>query len=309
MSGTTETLRRDFRDFAKLVTARHGVGRVLDIACNDGSQLDAFADLGWETFGIDPARNLHALSSARHKVVCDFLRPEHIEIGPFDVVIAQNVLAHTDDPLGFLTTAGKLGRVVYIQTSQADMVANGQFDTIYHEHLSFFSEASMVALATRAGLRVGAIEKRAIHGTSFLFTLDSSDDVGVAPNHLSRDSAVEFGRHAEAIVHDLREELRRFQSMGLVLVGYGAAAKGMTVLNAVGVHLDCVIDDAPLKQGLLTPGLHIEVVDVSVLKSMPSELVLIPLAWNFADEIRERVARVYDGKIITVKYFPNVVSV
>ncbi len=306
VSGTTETLRRDFREFAEQVTDRHGVGRVLDIACNDGSQLDAFADLGWQTFGIDPARNLHELSSRRHDVICDFLRPDHLALGEFDVVVAQNVLAHTDDPLGFLSVAGRLGRTVYIQTSQANMVTNGEFDTIYHEHLSFFSEQSMVSLAQRAGLRVAAIEKRAIHGTSFLFTLDSFHGAGVVPAVMTRDEVMRFGRHAAAIIDSLRDALEGLKSSGLTLVGYGAAAKGMTVLNAVGVNLDCVIDDAPLKQGLMTPGMHIPIVDIAVLESMPRRIVLVPLAWNFADEIRERVLRAYDGNLTTVKYFPEV---
>jgi len=181
VSGTTKTLRDYFEWFAVYVTK--GLARplnVLDIACNDGSQLDALKSLGHNTFGIDPAQNLYPISSKNHRIVCDYLNYDSISsFGvKFDLIIAQNVFAHVIDPLeflrlcsNFLTPEGKL----YIQTSQAEMLEKGQFDTIYHEHLSFFSEQSMNTLVERIGdLQITEYQTTPIHGGSHLFRIENN---------------------------------------------------------------------------------------------------------------------------------------
>jgi len=307
VSGTTETLRQDFKNFAIEITERHGVGRILDIACNDGSQLDAFKELGWETWGIDPAKNLFETSSANHNVLCDFLNDSHLELGKFDVVIAQNVLAHTNDPLNFLKIAGQMTSNLYIQTSQADMIFKGQFDTIYHEHLSFFSQASMNELALRGGMHISSVSRRKIHGNSYLFHLVNQKTNFVPSELVTQEVLSTFRKVAENIIHDLRLMLNELKNQKVTIVGYGAAAKGMTVLNAVGITIDFVIDDNPLKQNTFTPGLAIPVRSIASLNDVGDSICLLPLAWNFADEILERVAQKYNGEIKLLKYFPEVI--
>jgi SAM-dependent methyltransferase len=306
VSGTTSTLRNDFADFALEMTEKHGVGRVLDIACNDGSQLDAFKELGWQTVGIDPAKNLFPVSSIRHEVYCDFLNESHLTLGKFDIVVAQNVLAHTDNPLEFLKIAAKLGTNIYIQTSQAHMVFENQFDTIYHEHLSFFSEKSMAFLAKRSGLVLTDVTIRKIHGNSFLFQL-SMEGIEFNPEKYPNQETIALFRDSVTrIITDLRSTLLEVKSTGLPVVGYGAAAKGMTLLNAVGVPLDFIVDDSPYKQGLYTPGLNIPIVSATSLTNLGTEIYLIPLAWNFADEILKRVNSSFSGLVHLIKYFPDV---
>ena len=161
-SGTSGTLASYFVWFAEALgrCVRPGA-RVLEIASNDGTHLSCLADQGFHVMGVDPAQNLNDIAAAAgHRVLTGFFpdtRPE----GRFDVIIAMNVAAHTPQPLPFLAGVAEVlapNGVAFIQTSQALMIANGEFDTVYHEHYSFYTVASMHALAARAGLRV---EKRA----------------------------------------------------------------------------------------------------------------------------------------------------
>lgn len=305
VSGTTLTLREDFRSFAALATQRFGTGTVLDIACNDGSQLNAFQDLGWKTIGIDPAQNLYELSSKRHQVYCDFLGEQHSGLKA-DLIVAQNVLAHTDDPLAFLKVCQRIAPVILIQTSQANMVANGEFDTIYHEHLSFFSERSMQALARRAGLVLTNISKRPVHGTSFLFELRQPPAEEAEVLDIASPARVTwFAESAAGMVPQLREIFYRERAAGRRLIGYGAAAKGMTVLNAVNFKLDYIVDDNPLKHNLFTPGLNIPILPPTALAEENEPATIIPLAWNFYPEIKAKVESLMPGPKRFIKYFPT----
>lgn len=298
-SGTTDTLRKYFRTFAQWVTDRHGVGRLLDIACNDGSQLDAFAALGWDTCGVDPAANLSPLNRHPHRV--GFFDASCTDLGRFDVIVAQNVVAHTDDPLGLLTVAGTMTEHLYVQTSQARMVERGEFDTIYHEHLSFFTPATMQALAARARLAVSDVTVTPIHGDSFVFHLTHGTPAGDLSGW-SEAQVHRFAGEALTVIEDLREMLQRHPG----LVGYGAAAKAMTLLNAVGIGPAYIVDDALEKQGLFAPGIGTPILAPQVLADEAPPLELIPLAWNFHDEIVRRVREHYTGPLRTLRYFPEV---
>ena len=159
VSGTSQTGLDFFKKNAELINESANIknASVLDIACNDGSQLDFFKDLGWNTYGVDPATNLYNLSSAKgHKIICDFWNEDIAkQLPPMDVIIAQNVFAHTEYIDIFLQNCKiimKPTSTLYIQTSQKNMIINGEFDTIYHEHISFFNAKSMDILVTRNGL-------------------------------------------------------------------------------------------------------------------------------------------------------------
>ena len=304
VSGTTKTLRDDFASFAKQVTESHGIGVVLDIACNDGSQLNAFKALGWKTIGIDPAKNLYEISSKNHEIYCDFLNDSHRKLKA-DVIIAQNVLSHTDNPNKFLNICADIADTAYIQTSQANMVWNGEFDTIYHEHLSFFSNLSMQILASRSGFIVNEVTKRAIHGTSFLFKLSKSGDGAQLTEYVELLHVEKFAEKAKKVIQDLKEIIIQEKQSGRIVVGYGAAAKGMTVINAVGESLDYIVDDNPIKHNLFTPGLHIPIYSPEILDTEERDMTLIPLAWNFFEEISEKVSLRYRGNLRVIKYFPE----
>lgn len=325
VSGTSQTLRDYFDWFAKetLNYFSEPPKSVLDIACNDGSQLNSFKALGLKTYGIDPATNLHEISSKEHEVVCDYFKQEHVAhyMNRVDIITAQNVFAHNDYPLDFLKQCKAVmhdGSVLFIQTSQADMVKNNEFDTIYHEHLSFFCANSMNELAKRAGLHLIDIRKTPIHGNSYMFVFSKHPTTTENVEQVlkeERDAGlqvpatyIEYARKAKQVVKDLKETIFAYRAEGFVIVGYGAAAKGMTLLNFGNITLDFIIDDNPLKQGLFSPGMHIPVVPIDMLDECNDlNVAFVPLAWNFFDEIKTRIkAKRNNKEDVFVRYFPNI---
>lgn len=178
VSGTSVTYRNYMDWYAEFAREQMGYWptSVLDIGCNDGSQLSKFKELGFDTYGVDPAENLYATSSQDHTVICGFWNQETANKlrREFDIITSQNAFAHIPDPVSYLRLARdhlrEEGRL-FISTSQADMVLNGEFDTIYHEHISFYNAESMRRLAERAGLYLIDVVKTPIHGTSYIFIL------------------------------------------------------------------------------------------------------------------------------------------
>ena len=326
VSGTSQTLRDYFDWFAKRTLEYFEIPpqTVLDIACNDGSQLNSFKALGLKTYGVDPAENLHVLSNANHEVVCDYFKEKyvyHYKNKQLDIITAQNVFAHNDYPLDFLLQCKEIMHDksrLFIQTSQADMIKNNEFDTIYHEHLSFFNSSSMTALAARAGLYIIDIQKTPIHGNSYLFVM--SKHPGARPSvQLQLDQEGEQGLQdmntylaysdrASTIVEDLKQTIMHYRTLDYLIVGYGAAAKGNTLLNFGEIHLDYIIDDNPLKQGLYSPGMSTPVVPITKLDDYAeTKVAFVPLAWNFFTEIRKNIKNKRDREgDVFIKYFPTI---
>ena len=325
VSGTSQTLRDYFDWFAKeTLTYAPDAKTVLDIACNDGSQLNSFKALGLKTFGVDPAENLHPLSNANHEVVCDYFTDKynyHYKNKNLDIITAQNVFAHNSYPLEFLQQCKEVmsdTSVLFIQTSQADMIRNNEFDTIYHEHLSFFNASSMSALARRAGLHLIDIRKTPIHGNSYMFVFKKTvEDTSKVDAVLAEERALglqdmntylAYADRASTIVEDLKQTIMHYRMLDYLIVGYGAAAKGNTLLNFGEVHLDYIIDDNPLKQGLYSPGMSTPVVPITKLDDYAeTKVAFVPLAWNFFTEIRKNIKnkRDRDGDVF-IKYFPTI---
>lgn len=325
VSGTSQTLKDYFDWFANLaVDYYQGTPKtVLDIACNDGTQLDSFKRAGFTTYGIDPATNLHPISSANHEVVLDYFTDEYVEhykSKNLDIINAQNVFAHNSYPLEFLKQCKEImhdNTVLFIQTSQANMVQNNEFDTIYHEHLSFFCANSMNELAKRAGLHLVDVAKTPIHGTSYLFVFTKTprdnkvQDILLAERNAGLQTPktyIDYARKAEQVVVDLKKTIADYRADGYVIAGYGAAAKGMTLVNFGDIHLDFIIDDNPLKQGKFTPGTHDPVVGIEMLEECKDlNVAFVPLAWNFFTEIKTRIKAVRDQEgDVFVRYFPTI---
>jgi 2-polyprenyl-3-methyl-5-hydroxy-6-metoxy-1,4-benzoquinol methylase len=333
VSGTTTTLRTYFRWFAESVTAATGPGRVLEIGCNDGSQLAQFAALGWQTAGVDPAANLAVHASKHGAIHVGFWDRDALAgLGSerFDVILAQNVLGHVDDCAGFLQCAREAlapGGRIFIQTSQAQMVESGQFDTLYHEHVSFFSMASMRMLASRVGLSVAGVRLVSVHGGSYLFELageESSEPWLCARDSVARQLAEEreagryhletyrgFGARANDVMQRTVALVADHRKRGYRAIGYGAAAKGNTFLNACGLQLDYIVDDNPNKHGLLSPGSGIPVVSPDVLRDEERPLTVLVLAWNFFEEVKRRIQILRPhsaGRDWLIRYFPSIES-
>jgi predicted TPR repeat methyltransferase len=326
VSGTSQTLKDYFEWFAKqydTVNQDSHAPRVLDIACNDGSQLDSFKRRGWRTWGVDPAENLVPLAQAKgHTVVCDFWNKTVAKQLPkFHLITAQNVFAHTAEIDEFLQACKLVMQQdtkLVIQTSQAYMFDRNEFDTIYHEHISFFSTSSMEAVCERNGLHLNSVSISDIHGSSYVFEIGLSDNPDETVNEFLtneshryvREFYNQYGANATACLLDLKQFVEQQKSLDKTVIGYGAAAKGMTVLNAGQILLDYIVDDNPLKQGLLTPGMNIPVVSKEHLLEEPDNIVVIPLAWNFYDEICGRVKDLRPlHKDLFVRYFPSLDAV
>ena len=320
VSGTSQTMRDHFEWFSNFVIEYANPKSVLDIACNDGSQLDCFKNKGIETFGIDPAENLYNLSSKNHNVICDYFNKDSYN-RKFDVIVAQNVFAHNKNHKKFLDDCSNImhdDSYLFIQTSQAEMVQNNQFDTIYHEHVSFFNSNSMNELAKRTDLNLIDIIKTSIHGISYLFVFSKKNinkylvenliDVERTRGLLSNKLYDEYKQNIQSVVKDFKNTINEYKDKGFKIVGYGAAAKGMTFLNFADTTLDIIIDDNPLKQNLYTPGTNILIKSVDYIKTYkPEEKILyVPLAWNFYNEIKERILKVRDNSNdLFLKYFPT----
>lgn len=322
VSGTTQTLRDYFDWFANFVAEYDPTAKtVLDIACNDGSQLDSFKKLNFDTYGIDPAENLHPISSAKHSVVCNYFDASHFT-KKFDVITAQNVFAHNENAKKFLDDCTEImhnDSLLFIQTSQAEMVEQNQFDTIYHEHLSFFNINSFNELVKRTKLHLVDVIKTPIHGTSYVFILSRTK---LRNHHIKNQIELERSKQLLSLnrysiyqtkvmdlVIEFRNKVKEFREKDYKIVGYGAAAKGNTFLNFADVKLDYIIDDNALKQGLLTPGMNIPIVSVNKLNEYTDfdKILFIPLAWNFYDEIVSRIVKVRRNPWdFYMKYFPEI---
>ena len=314
LSGTSTTLRQYFADFAEKTVGEKQVtnGVVLEIACNDGSLLDEYAKLGWKTYGFDAAKNIYEISSKKgHDVTVGFwgvdATPEYPEL---DLIVAQNVCAHVPDPVAFLEKCKSVmsnKTTLYIQTSQCNMVETGQFDTIYHEHLSFFTIHSMWTAAKMAGLAIDEIEKTDIHGVSYVFRmrLSSTLDVSTHPlyiheQHIGLYSDLMYYVYVEKI-RGLREwmlrEVKTFVEKGIRLYGYGAAAKGMTILNYIGeIPMECIADDSPKKWGYYATNSKYLITPPEKLADTPEKTAIVVFAWNFLSEIMEKIKKIRKGK-------------
>lgn len=332
VSGTSQTMRDYFAWFANYAHECHEkfvpfYGKtVLDIGCNDGSQLDAFTGK-YTTFGVDPAQNLFDTSSAKgHKIYPEFFDMNFVTRHDrvYDLIIAQNVFAHNNDPYNFLQAARNVMHdytLLFIQTSQANMIQNGEFDTIYHEHISFYNINSMNELCKRTGMYIIDVIKTPLHGTSYLFILSKNPylhrkfhvsnliDMEKQIGLLNDQTYIDYAKKVEAIKTKLYNEVTQYSRLdvGWNIVGYGAAAKGMTLLNYTNIPMDFIIDDNPLKQGKYTPGRNIPILSSKALEEHKETCLFVPLAWNFYDEItgkiRSKRTNQYDKYL---KYFPEV---
>lgn len=330
VSGTSKTGRDHFEWFANF--ARESMDfwpiTVLDIGCNDGTQLDYFKALGMQTTGVDPAENLYSTSSKNHKIYCNFFDTELTdrlikdEVF-FDIAVSQNNFAHNPDPLTYLKNIERLLRhngKFFIQTSQADMVVNNEFDTIYHEHINYFNINSMNELCKRAGLYLEDVVKCPIHGTSYIFIISKSRG---RPERIKNLIALEASQglmsadrynNWAATVNNMKDELvgqvdTYREGHGWRVIGYGAAAKGNTLLQYTGLQVEAIIDDNPLKQGLYSPGRNVPIVSIDYLDKFTDDdkIMFVPLAWNFYNEIRNRIKQKRNNPGDRfVRYFPTV---
>jgi SAM-dependent methyltransferase len=285
---------------------------VVEVASNDGYLLQHYKRAGIPVLGVEPARNVARVAETKHGIptICDFfdepLAARLVAQGqPADVIHANNVLAHVAELNGFvrgLRLALKDGGIVVIEVPYVkDMIDGGEFDTIYHEHLCYFSLTALEHLLRRNGLTVYDAERVPIHGGTLRVyarhTEQQSSDRSSAVGELLKEEmewGVEdfgfyrsFGAKVAALRDKLVTLLRNLKSQGRRIAVYGASAKGSTLLNFFQIGqetLDYVVDRSTVKQGLYTPGARLRIFPPEkLLEDLPDYTLL--LTWNFAEEI------------------------
>lgn len=305
------------RRYAETMIARLGLGpksRVVEVASNDGYLLQHFAARGVPVLGIDPAENVAQAARARGvPTIARFfgreaaaeLRDQGIRA---DLLVANNVLAHVPDLNGFVAGLKTLlaadGTLTLEFPHLQRLIEGNQFDTIYHEHFSYFSLQTAIGVLSAHGLAVFDVDELATHGGSLRLYVRHAGSGESSPRVeavLRREQAAGyerletyqlFHRRVEATRWKLLEFLISARRAGKQIVGYGAPGKGNTLLNYCGVRSDLieyVVDRNPYKHGKYLPGTHIPIFPPErIHQTQPDVIVILP--WNLKDEIARQLA-------------------
>lgn len=338
LTGMSETMTAHNRGYAAHVVHLLGASPgdlMVDIASNDGSLLLEFQALGMRTLGVEPAQNVAEIARGRGvDTVARFfdaaagteLREGH---GPAKAVMANNVLAHVDDPAGFLAGAGRMiapdGLVIVEAPYVGELLDRLAYDTIYHEHLSYFSVGALMRLAESAGLSLVRVDHVPIHGGSLRAHFGHAATWGAHGVAVAQAVAAEraagfadparyemFARQVAANRDALVAMLERFAADGQTVAGYGAPAKATTLLNYCAIDSRLIaftVDRNPLKVGGFVPGVGVPILPVEALAERQPDYALI-FPWNISDEIvRQQAAyRACGGQFLLPLPVPRVVS-
>ncbi len=317
VSSTTKTFQIHFAEYARSVKKRLkpiASPLAVDIGSNDGLLLSCYQKEGMRIVGVDPASNLAEEANKKGlATINDYFGAESAqkiidEFGKAHVISGNNVFAHIDGTQDVLRNVKKLldsdGLFViefpYLGVMLEDMV----FDMIYHEHMSYIHLAPLKYVLDQFDMKIFAVEEVSSHGGSLRVFIEHK----TGPYPISKEveelaaKEEEDGYNTEEIYHkfanrvyEVKRKLNQFvedaKKEGKTISGYGAPAKGNTLINfckLTSKEIDYIVDDNPLKQNMLAPGSKIPVVPSSRLREEPTDIVII-FAWNFADEIIEKL--------------------
>lgn len=312
-SSVADTLLEHSRIHAESLIAERKLGPdslVVEIASNDGYLLRWFADAGIPVLGLEPTPGpAQAAEDAGIPTRREFFGAESAaelvaDVGSADVVLANNVFAHVADQNEFLRSIRTIlapdGVAVIEAPYVRDLVDQTQFDTIYHEHRCYFSTTSVDALARRNGLFLNRVSHLPIHGGSLRYTIgrDENGD-GSVEEYLSAEHEVgltdaayyrNFSERVSTVTEGLKALIDGRVATGRKVAAYGAAAKGVVLLNSARIgrdQIEWVADRNAYKHGKLMPGVQLPIVPVETIDRQPPDDLLI-LAWNLKDEIMEQ---------------------
>ncbi len=316
--------------YAEQMTDRfdlNGSSRIVEIASNDGYLLQYFKQMGMNVLGIEPSQSVANIAIQERDIPTEVLffgeetARDLVARGiKADLMAANNVFAHVpninDFAKGFAILLEARGVATFEFPHLLNLIQLNQFDTIYHEHFSYLSLLAAERILDRAGLRVFDVEQLTTHGGSLRLYVCHADDPRPDEPGLDtiRDLEKTAGLHEDDIYLNYSENVREtkrklldllcdLKRQGKTIVGYGAPAKGNTLLNYCGIghdFLDFTTDRSPHKQGLFLPGTRIEIKAPEAIEEYKPDYVLI-LPWNLKDEIIEqmKVVRSWGGKFIT----------
>ncbi len=318
-SSVSPALMRHFGGSAESLIERLQLGPqslVVEAASNDGYMLRVFNERGIPVLGIDPADGpANAASGKGIRTINAFFTRElaeklHADGHRADLFLANNVLAHVADLNGFVdgmaTLIGATGTAVIECPYLVDLIEHCEFDTIYHQHLCYFSVSALDALFRRHNLFLNRVERTSIHGGSlrvFVSARESADET--VAERLTAEGASgltaigyyqDFAASIDRLKADVMQLLHALKAEGKTIAGYGAAAKATTLLAYFGIDrsiLEYVADLNPFKVGRHMAGNLLPIVSPEALKTDPPDYVLI-LAWNFAREIMNQQQPYHD---------------
>ena len=333
----TETGVNHFHSFAKEASSRFDLSSdnlVVDIGSNVGVLLQGFKNQGAEVLGIEPARNIGEIAIKNGiETIYDFFSEDLArkiikERKKAKIVTGTNVVAHIDNHQslvrGLDILLDKEGIFIFEAPYLVDLIENLEYDTIYHEHLSYLSVKPMNALFHKFGMEIFDVEKVVIHGGSLRYFVARENTYPISSNidkflELEKEKKIyeidTLKNFAKSVQHNREELTWMLKSMkheGKRIAGVSAPAKGMTLLNYCKIGsetLDFITEKSPLKIGRYTPGTHIPIVpDSELIEQMPDYALL--LAWNFADEIMKNLKDYKDagGKFIIPIPKPHIIN-
>ena len=313
LSSVTKTLMGHFVDYAETIQSRLLTSPddlVVEFGCNDGVLLSPLVERGVRAIGIDAAANVVEIARAKGLVVengyfgaesAGRLLSTH---GEAKVITASNVFAHIDDMddvMRGVDTLLALGGVLSVEVHYvADLLQQAQFETVYHEHLCYYSLLALQSLYERFGFVLVDAERLPMHGGAIRVFAQRSDENGEPSDRLLRLLAEErarglatlapyqdFGRQAQRQRDAIRAFVAERKAMGRSISGYGAAGRATTLLNYCGIDaqsLDYIVDESPSRIGRYVPGVGLPIVPRSHFHKNPTDDCLLT-AWNYRDEI------------------------
>lgn len=323
----SKTMVNHFEGLAKDIMGRIKTSSeplIVDIGSNDGTLLEQFLKYKVKALGVDPAKNLAKLAKSKGiETIASYfnqITSQKIKskFGKAKVITATNVLAHVGNLHDFLEAVENLldtdGIFVAEFPYLIDLLDKNAIDTIYHEHLSYFSIKPLLLLFGMHNLEIFDVERLNVHGGSIrlLVSHRQKTDKHNGVNKLLKleesfglnkpETYHNFAKKAYSKRQKLTNFLNSLKSKNCRIVGYGAAAKGNVLLNFTNIGketIEYIVDSTPQKQGRLTPGTHIPIFpEAKLLEDMPDYTLI--LAWNFADEILKKNSqyRKQGGKFI-----------
>lgn len=315
-SSVSKILMDHFRESAEHIIRTKKLNTesfVFEAASNDGYMLEHFADKGIRVLGVDPAEGPASVANKKNiPTLVDFfgsaLAKEIVrDHGKADIFLGNNVLAHVPDLNGFVEGIRIILKANGLAVIEApyllDLVENCEFDTIYHQHLCYFSVTALQSLFNRHGLYLNDLRHVPIHGGTLRMFIEPVQNYSpTVLQYLKREQKVniqspefyrEFISKIKTLKEDLLETLDDLKEKGMTLAGFGAAAKANTLLSYFEIgknYLEYIVDSSKYKHGLFFSGNHLPILPPSRLQEDQPDYVLI-LAWNFAEEIMKQNER------------------
>ncbi len=304
-SSITKTADKHWSEFVDSVIKATNIssGKVLDIGSNDGTLLSKFKERGFKVQGIDPCEDIAKIAIERGIPTRISLFGRHSLYEKYNLITGSNVFAHIDDLEDVIKSVDALlepkGVFVFESPYLGEFLKQFEYDTVYHQHLSYLAVSPLVKFLERFGMEIFNIEFSPIHGGCFRSYIARKGERTVMPivgetadsEDFNFELLKKFAKKVEQNRLDLLEIVLKFKREGRKIVAISTPAKGMTLLNYTGVgkFLDFTTDVSKLKQGRYTPGTHLL---IKSDKDLEGDEVGLLLAWNFAEEIMNNVPQI-----------------